>query len=179
MKFDWLDEPGKYSAISKALHWGMAAIFAWQFTGMMLLATLGETPLSIFFIGSHGALGTLLFLLVALRLVWRAYNAHCRPGYEASLSGVLAKIGHAAIYGLIIVVPLLALLRSYGSGREFMPFGIPLWGASEEKIVWLIEPADLAHGLLAWALLALIVGHIGMAIWHRVIKRDQVWQRMA
>ena len=75
------------------------------------------------------------------------------------------------------MVPILALLRSYGSGRAFAPFGIPLWGAGEDKIAWMVAAGDAAHGLLAWGLLALIVGHAGVAVWHRVVKRDHVWHR--
>ena len=32
--------------------------------------------------------------------------------------------------------------------------------------------------VLAWTLLAMIVGHASMAIWHRVALRDKVWGRM-
>ena len=32
-----------------------------------------------------------------------------------------------ALYLLMWAVPAIALLRQYGSGRAFAPFGIPLW----------------------------------------------------
>lgn len=179
MKANWLDSPGKYGLVSRLLHWGMAAIFAWQFLGMIFKVTLGKTPLTGFFTSSHASLGALLFLLVALRLVWALYNARRRPGYEASCSGLMARLGHVALYGLMFAVPSLALLRSYGSGRAFAPFGIPLWSAGEDRVEWMTAAGNAAHGLLGWVLLAIIVGHLGMAIWHRVAKRDDVWQRMA
>ena len=173
-----MDSPGRYGAVSRLLHWGMAAILAWQFTGMVLLNTLGEVPVTFFFIGSHGSLGLTLAALALLRLFWWTKNARHRPSEEATLNGRLAKLGHLGLYGLLVVVPLPALLRAYGSGKAFAWFGLPLWGESSDKIAWMVAVADAVHGVLAWTLLALIVGHAAMAIWHRVVKRDLVWSRM-
>lgn len=172
------DNHKRYDLVSRVLHWGMAAIFLWQFLGMVLLIILGETPLTYFFLGTHGPLGAVLFVLIAIRLGWSASNTSNRPPQEASYSGKLASIGHRLLYALMIIVPLLALLRSYGSGRAFSPFGLSLWEASEQKIEWMIAVGNAAHGILAWVLLAMIVGHVGVALWHRAVKRDQVWSRM-
>ena len=72
----------------------------------------------------------------------------------------------------MLVVPAMGLLRQYGSGRTFEPFGIPLFSGFEGEIAWLVEPGNLLHGSLAWTLLALIVGHIVMAFWHRKKSSD-------
>lgn len=47
--------------------------------------------------------------------------------------------------------------------------GMPLFSGWEEEreIAWTIAPANLLHGRLGWALLAVIAGHITMAVWHR------------
>lgn len=168
-----LDGKEKYGLVSRLLHWGMAALMAWQFTGMILLAILGKTPLVKFFLGTHGNIGVLLLTLAALRAIWALSNASRRPAAINSM----ARLGHLVLYGLLLIIPTLSLIRSYGSGREFAPFGIPFWGASE-KIEWMVDLGDLLHGELAWVLLALIAGHIVMAMWHRTVKRDQVWERM-
>ena len=168
-----LDGKEKYGLVSRLLHWGMAALMAWQFTGMILLAILGKTPLVKFFLGTHGNIGVLLLTLAALRAIWALSNASRRP----AAINTMARLGHLALYGLLLIIPTLSLIRSYGSGREFSPFGIPFWGASE-KIEWMVDLGDLLHGELAWVLLALIAGHIVMAMWHRTVKRDQVWERM-
>ena len=79
-----------------------------------------------------------------------------------------AKLGHAGLYGLLLLIPALALLRQYGSGRAFEPFGLPLMsGFDGDKIAWMVEPGNLLHGVLGWVLLAMIVGHIGMVLLHR------------
>ncbi len=178
MTMQMMDSCARYGSVSRLLHWGMAAILAWQFIGMALLKALGEVPVALFFVGSHSSLGLTLATLALLRLIWWGTNAKNRPSEEATLNGRLAKLGHLGLYALLVVVPLLALLRAYGSGKAFAWFGLPLWAESTDKIAWMVSAADAAHGVLAWTLLALIVGHAGMALWHRLVKRDQVWSRM-
>lgn len=173
----WLDSPERYGWVSQALHWGMAALFAWQFTGMVLRLLLGRTPVTAVMVGSHAPVGTLLLGLVLLRLLWAWGNRHRRPPRERTPAGRAAWLGHAALYLLMIVIPLLALLRQYGSGRAFAPFGVPLMAASD-KLPWLMAPADAVHGLLAWLLLALVAGHVLMVLVHQYVWRDGIAGRM-
>jgi cytochrome b561 len=58
--------------------------------------------------------------------------------------------GHVALYGLMFCVPLFALLRQYGSGRELVVFGMQLMpGFSGEKIEWLLQRGGGAIGAMA------------------------------
>lgn len=173
-----LDDAQRYGLVSRALHWIMAGILLWQFVGMGLRLALGRTPLVSFFVGSHGAVGALLFVLAVTRILWGLLNRHRRPSYEPGLLGSLAKAGHVALYTLLAVVPALALLRAWGSGRGFQPFGIPVFPATGEQIAWATAPANAVHGVLAWVLLALIAGHVFMVFVHQFILRDGVARRM-
>ncbi|MGV6872848.1 cytochrome b [Pseudochelatococcus sp. B33] len=164
--------------MSRALHWAMAAIFLWQFVGMGLRLTLGRTPLVSFFVGTHQPVGALLFMLVVVRVLWGLLNRRHRPPYEPGLLGALARAGHIGLYALMVIVPALALLRAWGSGRGFQPFGIPVFPATGEQIAWAVAPANAVHGVLAWTLLLLIAGHVFMVFVHRFIRRDDVAQRM-
>lgn len=174
----WRDSPERYGRISRWLHWGMALLFAWQFTGMGLRLALGRQPLVSFFVGSHASVGLLLMLLVLLRGAWGLANAGRRPPHGSGWLGRAAAAGHAALYLLMVVVPVLALVRAYGSGRAFSWFNLlPLWGAGPKNEA-LVAPANAAHGLLAWTLLALVAGHVAMVLLHRWWWRDAVAQRM-
>jgi len=175
----WRDTPFRYGFVSRMLHWGMALLFAWQFAGMAVRLAVGRSPLTAFMVGTHRGVGTLLLLLVLVRGAWSLFNLRQRPAYGQGLASWGARLGHIVLYGLMMVVPALALLRQYGSGRAFAPFGIPLMAGFDGRIEGLVAPANAAHGLLAWALLVLIAGHITVALLHRFLWRDDILARMA
>lgn len=174
----WQDTPERYGLISRGFHWLMAALFAWQFAGALLYVGIGDTALTRFVGGSHFSLGFVLFVLVLFRGTWGLLNLRRRPAVPGR-AGQAASVGHAVIYALMVVVPGLALLRQYGSGEAFKPFGIPVMPAHPDKIGWMTAPADLFHHWLAFILLALILGHAGIALVHRLVWKDGVLSRMA
>ena len=175
----WTDSPARYGLVTRALHWGMAALFAWQFTGMGVKLTLGKHPLTAFLVGTHKPVGTLLMLAILLRGAWGLSQWRHRPPHPRTVVGRLAGLGHALLYALMAYIPTVALLREYGSGRRFAPWGVPLFPQTGEQIAWMMAPANLSHGVLAWTLLALIAGHVAMVALHHVVWRDATLARMA
>jgi cytochrome b561 len=174
----WVDTPQRYGRISRGLHWLMAGLFAWQFAGALLYVGLGDTALTRVVGGSHFTLGFTLFVLVLLRGAWGLANVARRPAHPGPL-GRAAVAGHVLIYGLMVIVPGLALLRQYGSGKPFAPYGIPVMAARDSKIDWMVATGDLLHHWLAFILLAVLLGHSAMAVVHRVLWKDAVLARMA
>lgn len=164
-----------YSRLSRHLHWGMAALFTWMFITTGVRALLPDSALEDALWPTHRPLGALLMLLVVVRLVWALVERSRRP---ASVS-LAASLGHKALYALMVAVPALALLRQYGSGRAFSPFGIPLMpGFEGDAIEWMTAAGSNFHGLLGWTLLALAVGHAVMAIWHHRAGGEEVLARV-
>lgn len=178
-RLQWLDTHEGYGLLSRLLHWAMAALLGWQFLGMACKLILGRVPLSAFFVGTHAPLGLVLCVLIVLRLGWALINRRRRPPHAAGRLGTASRLGHLALYGLMLLVPVLALLRHYGSGRAFEPFGLPLIAATpDSKLETLVRLGDALHGELAWLLLALIAGHVLMVLVHRFCWRDGVAARM-
>lgn len=179
MPLGWRDTDLHYGKITRMLHWTMALLFAWQFTGMGLRLALGRTPVVSFFVGTHASIGTLLMALAIIRAVWGLFSLRNRPTHEGGIVGLAARLGHMALYGLMLLVPTLALFRAYGSQRGAAFFGVPVIPGAPEKIDWMVNAGNAAHGLLAWTLLAMIAGHIAMVIIHRTVWKDDVLNRMA
>ena len=173
------DRPDRYGLVTRLLHWGMAAILLWQFTGMILRMLLGRTPLMAFWVGTHQSVGTLLLALVAVRIAWAIANRARRPAHGRSAIGRAAWAGLVALYGLMLVVPTLAVLRAIGGGRGYAVFGWQLVPRGGARIEWMAAPAELLHGRLAWLLLALVLGHVAMALVHHFLLRDGLLLRMA
>ncbi|GJD44935.1 Cytochrome b561 [Methylobacterium cerastii] len=174
----WLDTPERYGPVSRGFHWLMAALFAWQFTGALLYVGIGDTALTRFVGSSHFTLGFTLFVLVLLRGAWGLANLRRRPPHPGQ-AGRAAVAGHALIYALMVIVPGISLLRQYGSGKGFSPYGIPLMPVRDEKIAWMMIPGDLFHYWLGFVLMAVVLGHVVMSVLHRVLWKEDVLARMA
>lgn len=170
------DTPQHYGRISRALHWSMAALLLLQFISALAHYAFEDSAFEALFWPWHKPLGFLLLVLLLLRLVWAFVQRAQRP--PPLNPGV--RLGHLGLYLLLALVPVLGLLRQYGSGRGFEPFGLPLMrGFEGDKIDWMVDLGSLLHGELGWALLLLIFGHVLMVWWHRRegAGRD-VWPRM-
>ncbi|QUJ66409.1 cytochrome b [Photobacterium sp. GJ3] len=170
------DNQQHYGKVSRFFHWGMAILLSAQFLTALTRFFFEDAWLDKLLWGLHKPMGFLLLLFVLLRGLWALMNRSRRP---ASVNRA-AVLGHRALYGLMFVIPVLALIRQYGSGRAFSPFGIPLMdGFDGEKIEWMVGLGNLIHGELAWLLLAFTLGHIVMVFWHRIRKsHEDVLTRM-
>ncbi len=158
------DNASRYGTVTRVLHWGMAACFALVFAAALAHYFAEDTALEQALWPLHKPTGALLLLLVMLRSLWALLQRRQRP---LAVSRA-AHAGHLALYGLMWVVPLIALIRQYGSGNAFAPFGVPLVAARPgDKIEWMTQLGGLLHGELGWALLLLVAGHVGMALLHR------------
>lgn len=178
-RLPWRDTPRTYGRVTRILHWAIAALILWQFLGMALKLIFGRQPALSFIVGSHQPVGTVLFGLILLRVLWALANRGARPRHEAGLIGLAARLGHLALYGLMLIVPAAALLRAYGSKRPFAPFGREIFPAREPEIEWTVKLADALHGELAWLMGALILGHVFMVAVHERLWRDGTLGRMA
>jgi cytochrome b561 len=174
----WMDTPWRYGAISRLLHWTMALLLAWEFTGVIVYNILGKHPVSAFFNGTHSPIGAVLFCLILIRVLWALCNWRRRPTQSPNVLGWFARVGHLVLYVVMLVLPSLGLLRAYGSGKGFTPFGVVVFPATGVRVDWMVAPANLLHGVLGWTLMALVAGHIGMVVIHKVLLGDEVAARM-
>ncbi|RAH99480.1 cytochrome B [Acuticoccus sediminis] len=173
------DSPDGFGIVSRALHWGMAALFAWQFTSAALRALAPDSAARTFFWAYHVDIGATIFVLAIARGLWGLLNAPHRPAEgDSTFERIAAQFGQLALHALMIVVPLLAILRSIGNDRAFTVWGVELVAAGGEKNAALVAAGNAAHGLLGWALALLIAGHIVMALFHHLVRRDATLARM-
>lgn len=168
------DDRQGYGLVSRGLHWLMAALFAWQFTGALIHLLAPQSGARQLFWPTHTTVGFTLLLLVLLRGAWGLANARHRPQQASRRLGRAAAIGHLMIYALMVAVPTLALVRTYGGGRAFSYFGLTVFGATGNRVPELMAPGNALHGPLGWTLCALILGHIAMSFVHRFAWREDV-----
>ena len=175
--FSPTDNAQRYGSVTRLLHWVMATLILWQFFCMILKVIFGKQDFLKPFVMSHQPVGFILACLIVLRVLWALANLSNRPDHGQGLVASAARIGHVALYVLMVAVPGLAILRGWGNDRAFMPFGLPINPGRPEKIEWAVNIGS-AHGLLAWLLLLVVLGHIFMVLVHERIWRDGTLSRM-
>lgn len=176
----WRDSTASFGYVSRTLHWVTAALVTLQFTIVLAWKGLGENALTLMLasIGPHGSLGILILLVTLVRIGWAWHNRQHRPPPLPGISGALSRSVHCAFYALLIVLPAIALLRQYGRGGVLQFYGMQILPEAERDIAWMMAPAGLLHSPLSWLLLALIMGHVTMALAHRFWVKDKVVARM-
>ncbi|KTT24458.1 cytochrome B561 [Pseudomonas oryzihabitans] len=170
--------PTHFNGLARALHWLMAvAILAMLFIGAGMMTSLTWRP---WLIDLHQPLGIAILLLALLRLA----NRLLRPVPELpshlprwQVSAALAS--HWLLYLLMICLPLLGwAVRSAGNWPVTLAPGwyLPAIVAPNSTLYAWVR---LAHGVLAWLLFVVILGHLGAALVHAWIHRDGVFSSMA
>lgn len=156
------DTKTRYGAITRLLHWVMALGFLW----MLFTATVHfinqDSALTDAVWRYHGLMGFTLFMLGGIRVVWLLIQHTRRPENDFKV-----RLGHWALYVLMIVTPFLAFMRAYGSGRGFSYFGWQIFAPRDSKVGFWVDLANQWHGVLGWVLFLFIMGHIIMAFYHR------------
>lgn len=169
----------RYGRVAIGFHWAIALLILmnWPlgYFGEAIEEMVGSS-----LVGVHKSIGLTILALSVLRLAWRVWNPP--PPLPASLTRsrmVAARLNHALFYLLIILVPLTGWLRTSASHYPLTWFGLidvpkfPISPQSAEAAV-----AAQSHELLAWAMLLLLLVHVGAAMHHHFRLRDAVLLRM-
>lgn len=181
-----------YHPVGITFHWLMAAlVFAQLFWGWRTsLMAPGYDKLEAY--GIHAAIGIAILLLAFLRAGWRAIAPFILPDLEKpeDLPGwqrFAAEATHVALYVLMFALPLsgwLMLTAAATSDRIALPWdwSWPLLPFVDElsfvERAWLEQSAERTHLALVWLMMGLVAVHVGAALKHHFIDRDDVLARM-
>jgi cytochrome b561 len=175
-----IESSDRFDQVSIALHWSTVLLIVIQFSSAWLRGTVHHTSsMAMILQDVHRSSGVLVWLVGLVRLLWRHNFAYLPPFPQSmpKLQQTLAKANEYGLYALLLLQPITGfgwvLLRGH-------PFDLFLWqvpvlmGPNDEIRLLLVE----AHELGAKLLLALIGLHAGAALFHRIVLRDGVLQRM-
>ncbi|MFZ3023780.1 cytochrome b [Pseudomonas sp.] len=169
-----------YGSVSRALHWLMALLIIGMLAGGFLMGEFGrDNPLRPVLYSLHKSTGSLLLLLIGLRLLWTLVNPKPRAIGDNGPANLLAKGVHIGLYVLMIGLPLSGyLLVALGtSTKPFEFYGLfPLPKFSPNGDVR--EIAEELHENLPWFAIALIGLHIAGGLKRHFIERDGTLARM-
>jgi cytochrome b561 len=103
------------------------------------------------------------------------------PALPASMTMPMrfaAHAGHLALYGLMLVIPISGWLMSSAKGFQTVWFGVLPIPDLVGKDKQLGDLLALVHQSLNLLFVAVLAGHIGAALKHHFIDRDDILTRM-
>jgi cytochrome b561 len=164
----------RFNLLARLLHWTMAVlILTMAFVGIGMVSTL--SPKYHQLLSLHKSVGSLILVLVAVRLLNRLLNPP--PPLPLDLPGwqqYLAKASHVILYALMFALPLVGWSMLSAGGYPIVVFGaihLPPLLPHNAPLFALLRST---HTLLALLLFAVFLAHLGAALFHALIRRDDV-----
>lgn len=181
-------ETPRYTAVAIVLHWLMAVLIlgmifmGWRMEDMREMALAGEVSFADVqaLYNWHKTIGISLLVLALARLGWRlTHKVPPLPGGMKAWERVAARISHVGFYVIMIGMPVGGWLTA--SATNF-----PSYIANNPalELPHLPVPNDLyetlgsLHGAGAWVIFAFLALHIGAALKHHFVNKDDVLTRM-
>jgi cytochrome b561 len=163
--------------LSRVLHWLMAALLlAMLFIGVSMVASLGSYHALVTI---HRPLGMLILLLAAIRLTTRTLTV--LPPFPPAMPQSERFVAHASemlMYTLFFALPLVGWgMLSAGN------YPIVMFGMVHLPPILPVHPGLYAvlrqsHTLLAYLLFLAFLAHFGAMLFHTLILRDGLLNRM-
>ena len=168
--------PTRYGAVAIAIHWITALAILGMLTSGLAAANSADPATELTLLRGHAIMGSLIGVLTLLRIVWWM-GFDRRPADPAGMSRGQVLAAHLVHYGLYAVI--LVLVSSGTATIILSGAGVQLLGAAPPPLPdFTLAPPFTVHGLLARGLIALLIGHIGAALWHQFVRRDRLLARM-
>ncbi|MFL6573982.1 MAG: cytochrome b [Burkholderiales bacterium] len=168
-----------WGAPAKFFHWTVALLILVQIALGSAAALWRLSPLKLELFVWHKSTGMLILVLMLARLAWRLANrSPALPPQTPPWERHAAHASHAALYALALALPLSGWLINSAAGVPFSVFWLVPLPSLVPPDEHLEELAKLAHFSLLVALCLVLAAHIGAALRHHMIKRNDVLRRM-
>lgn len=173
-----MSKPARYHPLLVVIHWISALlVIAMLMIGMFSLKRMPNTEAKIPFLAIHMTIGITILLLTVLRLVVRFSTKLPAPAKTGSaFLDLLGNLTHILLYMGMLAMGLSGLgiasqagLMDIVFGRSGMPLPVNLY----------IFPARIGHGFVALVLVALVGLHLAGALYHQVVRKDNLIARMS
>jgi cytochrome b561 len=169
----------RFGVVAKTFHWLTLVLLVGSFTLAASMTSLLLSPRQLQLYAWHKWVGVTIFLVTMLRLGWRLANPVPRqPAGTPQWQRRLAGLSHAALYTIIVVMPLTGWVMSSALNLPVVYLGLIYIPSPFGVDPALGEAMKIVHGTLAVTLLVLVALHAAAALYHHFMLRDDVMRRM-
>jgi cytochrome b561 len=168
----------QWGSVAKFLHWATALIIIGNGIFGLMMDLAGSPMQKINWLALHKSIGLTVLALLLLRLVWRLGDRHPDEDPAPRWQQLTAHGVHLLLYVLIAAIPLSGWWFNSVTGKPlqfFKMFNLPALGSANPDLRHL---SHSIHENLFWFLVVLLVLHVGGALKHHLIDRDNTLLRM-
>ncbi len=168
-----------YAGATIALHWLSAVAVLIAFSVAWTRAAIDDSAPRALLMNIHQGAGLLVMALLMARIVTRTLTP--APVADPPLPPLLRMAafgGHIALYGLLLAMPLLGWALTNAHGHDVHFPGLPAFPALVATDTDLADTLEEWHVGTAWVMGAMIVAHVGAALFHHFVRRDHVLTSM-
>ena len=168
-----------YSATARVLHWLTAALVLTMIPIGIIMANFSLGPTGDMLYDIHRSIGAVLMPIVLVRLIYRLNNPPPPlPADIPAIQQLAAHTTHWTLYVLLIVQPAVGWIATSAYGSQIKVFWLfvlpPIWQVDQA----FSERMFAVHRVLGIAMALLLCAHIGAALFHHFIRKDNVLLRM-
>ena len=170
--------PRAYDPIAKALHWIIFLLLAAQYAVGSIMPHIGRKTPDESWVAWHLSLGATILFFIVLKLAWRiVFPVPLAPGMPP-WQRRLASATHGLLYLLVLGMVVLGWAAANARGWDVKIFGLlTLPAIAGNGARWAHTAGDI-HDWLLYVLAGVIGLHVAGALYHSLVQRDQVLQRM-
>jgi cytochrome b561 len=172
------NNPRQFALQSRILHWLMAAmLLAMLFIGVSMVASLGDYHRLV---AIHRPLGIMILILAAIRLINRMFTT--LPPFPPTMSQrerLIASASERLLYALMLALPLVGwgmLSAGHYPIVMFGPVHLPPILPANPTLYTVLRKT---HTILAYLLFVAFLAHLSAVLFHTLIVRDRLLDRMA
>jgi cytochrome b561 len=181
MKQDVASPPdgARYTTAMRALHWGTALLLVGSYSSIWAVASASSRAGAAQLILFHRSFGLVILILTAIRFWWRQRSPVPElPRDLPAWQRLAARANEAMLYALLVLQPLLGLGASMLHGDRIRVLGgltLPDITPVDRKLANMLFGV---HGTVALILLALLGMHVAAALFHHLVRKDDVLATM-
>jgi cytochrome b561 len=166
-----------YDGFQKSIHWIVAlCVLTIIPVGFSMNRIEGNIQNTLF--NFHKSLGALILILMTVRLIYRLTKGVPKDHELPAFFRIAGSATHWILYILLFVTPIMGYVANSAFGAATPFFGIFELPPIVAKNEALAETLFMRHKFLGYTIGVFAAMHIGAALFHFVIRRDGVLQRM-
>ena len=168
----------RFNLSMRLLHWAMALLMvAMLVAGLVMVRSLEPWQYELLWLHKRVGVAAALLVLVRLLVRWRS-TLPALPNDVPYWQRLAAKASHWLLYALMVLMPLSGLLMQYFAARPVSVFDVLRFPAALSVDIELFALFRELHDLAALVFIAIVMLHIGAALYHHFYRKDAVLRSM-